>query len=69
VSRRAPRCGHEVALRTRIEADPTVAFFVLAFGLSWSLGTPAMIFGLDSLAALPFFVGFSARRRPRSSGA
>jgi uncharacterized protein len=46
-----------LTIRTRIEAHPTVAFFVLAFGLSWILWTPAVIFGLDSLAALPFFVG------------
>ena len=45
------------ALRSHIAARPTVAFFVLAFGLSWALWTPAMVFGLDGLAALPFFVG------------
>ena len=46
-----------VSLRSRITAHPTVAFFVLAFGLSWTLWTPAMVFGLEGLAALPFFVG------------
>jgi CAAX protease family protein len=45
------------ALHARISAHPTTAFFVLAFATSWSLMAPAMLFGLDSPAALPFFVG------------
>ena len=44
-------------LRSHIAAHPTVAFFVLAFAMSWTLMAPAMIAGLDSLAAVPFFVG------------
>ena len=36
---------------------PTVAFFVLTFALSWTLMTPAKAVGLDSLAAVPFFLG------------
>ena len=44
-------------LRTRIAAHPTVAFFLLAFAMSWTLMAPAMVAGLDSLAALPFFLG------------
>jgi hypothetical protein len=43
--------------RTRISAHPTVAFFVLAFAMAWTLMAPAMIAGLDSLAAVPFFIG------------
>jgi uncharacterized protein len=42
---------------TRISAHPTVAFFVLAFAMSWTLMAPAMIAGLDSFAAVPFFIG------------
>src|SRR5688500_15065414 len=44
-------------LRTRISTHPTVAFFLLAFAMSWTLMTPAMVTGLDSLAAIPFFLG------------
>jgi membrane protease YdiL (CAAX protease family) len=44
-------------LRTRIAAHPTIAFFLLAFAMSWTLMAPAMVAGLDSLAALPFFLG------------
>jgi len=44
-------------LRTRISAHPTVAFFLLAFAMSWTLMAPAMVAGLDSLAAVPFFLG------------
>jgi uncharacterized protein len=44
-------------LRRHISAHPTVAFFLLAFAMSWTLMAPAMIAGLDSLAALPFFLG------------
>ena len=44
-------------LRARIQAHPTVAFFFLAFASSWTLMTPAMVTGLDSLAAIPFFLG------------
>jgi membrane protease YdiL (CAAX protease family) len=43
--------------RRHITASPTVAFFVLAFGFSWVLWSPAMVFGLDSPAAVPFFIG------------
>jgi len=46
-----------MTLHTRISAHPTVAFFVLAFAMSWTLMAPAMIAGLDSVAAVPFFVG------------
>jgi membrane protease YdiL (CAAX protease family) len=45
------------SLRSRISVHPTVAFFVLAFAMSWTLMAPAMIVGLDSLAAVPFFLG------------
>jgi len=45
------------SLRSRIGAHPIGAFFVLAFAIPWTLMTPAMIAGLDSLAAIPFFVG------------
>jgi membrane protease YdiL (CAAX protease family) len=44
-------------LRSLIQAHPTVAFFCLAFAASWTLMTPAMVAGLDSLAAIPFFFG------------
>jgi len=44
-------------LRSLIEVHPTVAFFCLAFASSWTLMTPAMVAGLDSLAAVPFFLG------------
>jgi membrane protease YdiL (CAAX protease family) len=47
-------------INAHISAHPTVAFFVLAFAMSWTLMTPAMIAGLDSAAALPFFVGVFA---------
>jgi uncharacterized protein len=45
--------GHRSLIRRR----PTLAFFVLAFALSWTLMAPAMAVGLDSLAAVPFFLG------------
>jgi uncharacterized protein len=45
------------SLRTRLAAHPVGAFFVLTYLISWTLMTPAMIAGLDSLAALFFFVG------------
>ena len=45
------------SLRLLIRRRPTVAFFVLAFALSWTLMAPAMAVGLDSLAAVPFFLG------------
>ena len=44
-------------LSSLIRRRPTVAFFVLTFALSWTLMTPAMAVGLDSLAAVPFFLG------------
>ena len=44
-------------LRSLIQIHPTVAFFCLAFASSWTLMTPAMVAGLDSLAAIPFFLG------------
>ena len=44
-------------LRAHISAHPTVAFFLLAFTMSWTLMAPAMAVGLDSLAAVPFFFG------------
>ena len=44
-------------IRSTIRAHPTVSFFCLAFGSSWTLMTPAMVAGLDSLAAIPFFLG------------
>ena len=46
-----------MTLRTRTSTHPTAAFFLLAFTMSWTLMTPAMFAGLDSLAALPFFLG------------
>jgi uncharacterized protein len=45
------------SLQTRLAARPVGAFFVLTYLISWTLMTPAMIAGLDSLAAIPFFVG------------
>jgi membrane protease YdiL (CAAX protease family) len=45
------------ALRSRIATRPVGAFFVLTFLISWTLMTPAMVAGIDSLAAIPFFVG------------
>src|SRR5688572_23886001 len=44
-------------IRSVVRARPTVAFFGIAFGTSWTLMTPAMVAGLDSLAAIPFFLG------------
>ena len=44
-------------LRTRIAERPVGAFFILTFLISWTLMTPGMIVGLDSLAAIPFFIG------------
>jgi membrane protease YdiL (CAAX protease family) len=44
-------------LRAHVSARPTTAFFLLAFAMSWTLMAPAMVAGLDSLAALPFFLG------------
>jgi uncharacterized protein len=44
-------------LRIRIAGRPVLSFFVLTFVLSWSFMTPAMIWGLDSLAFIPFMVG------------
>ena len=43
--------------RERIAARPIHAYFLLAFGISWVLMTPAAIVGLDTLAAIPFFIG------------
>jgi uncharacterized protein len=45
------------SLRSHIAARPVGSFFVLTFVISWMLMTPAMVAGLDSLAAIPFFVG------------
>jgi len=45
------------SLQTRLAAHPVGAFFVLTYLISWSFMTPAMVAGLDSLAAIPFFVG------------
>jgi uncharacterized protein len=45
------------SIPAHIARRPTGAFFVLAFAISWTLMTPAMIAGLDSAAAFPFFVG------------
>lgn len=45
------------ALLSRIATRPVRAFFVLTFLISSTLMTPAMIAGLDSAAAIPFFVG------------
>ena len=58
--RRVSLCRMTKAVSARISAHPTIAFFVLAFAMSWTLMTPAMIAGLDSVAALPFFVGVFA---------
>jgi uncharacterized protein len=44
-------------IAARIRAQPTATFFVLAFALSWALMAPAMAAGLDSPAAIPFFLG------------
>lgn len=49
--------GMTTRLRSVISAHPIVAFFCLAFAMSWTLMTPAMVVGLDSLAAIPFFFG------------
>jgi uncharacterized protein len=46
-----------LSLRSLIRRRPTAGFFALAFALSWSLMAPAMAVGLDSLAAVPFFLG------------
>jgi len=45
------------SLRTRLTEHPIGAFFGLTYLISWTLMTPAMIAGLDSLAAIPFFLG------------
>jgi membrane protease YdiL (CAAX protease family) len=44
-------------IRSVTRAHPTLVFFCLAFATSWTLMTPAMVAGLDSLAAIPFFLG------------
>jgi membrane protease YdiL (CAAX protease family) len=41
----------------QIRAHPVAGFFVLTFAISWTLMTPAMVAGLDSAAAIPFFLG------------
>lgn len=44
-------------LRERAASHPVAAFFGLTYLISWTFMAPAMIWGLDSAAAIPFFVG------------
>lgn len=45
-------------LRRRLTAHPTVAFFVLAYAISWAFMAPAAVKGeLEGWVVVPFFVG------------
>jgi membrane protease YdiL (CAAX protease family) len=50
--------GMTSALRARIAAHPTAAFFIVAFTISWTLMAPAVIAGdLEGLPVVFFFLG------------